>query len=303
MEMTDRSLERPLIGLVGLGNMGQAIASRLVTIGNVVGVDLSEERRKDAERLGVKVSADLPALSEAKVVVLSLPTPAASASVVKELAQILQSGATVIETSTLNQPDVVGNASVLAEQNIRMFDIAILSGVGDMQAGVTTLLAGATEDELVDIQPILEVLGSQVIPFGKLGAGMVAKVVNNAVAHAVMVVLAEASAMAQSSGVELTQLVELLKSPDAGLMRPLTHRLGERVLHGSYDGGMPTDAARKDSVLALSMAQAQGVPLFVIQAAHTVYEMACAQGLGRMDYAVIAQMWDSWGLVQKEEEN
>jgi 3-hydroxyisobutyrate dehydrogenase len=57
---------------------------------------------------------------------------------------------------------------------------------------------------------------------------------------------------------------------------------------------MPMDAARKDSVLALEYAQSQNVPLFAIQGSHSVYEMAVAEGLGRLDYAAISTLWDRW---------
>jgi 3-hydroxyisobutyrate dehydrogenase-like beta-hydroxyacid dehydrogenase len=123
---------------------------------------------------------------------------------------------------------------------------------------------------------------------------MAAKVANNAVSHAVMVVLVEAAAMAEAAGVPPEVFVELLSDPDAGLMRPLSHRLRERVLSGDYAGGMPLDAARKDSQLALALAQELDVPLFAIQAAHTVYELGLAAGHGREDYAVLARLWEDW---------
>jgi 3-hydroxyisobutyrate dehydrogenase-like beta-hydroxyacid dehydrogenase len=109
-----------------------------------------------------------------------------------------------------------------------------------------------------------------------------------------MVVLVEASSMAVASGLEMTQLIELLRDPEAGLNRPLTHRLAERVVGANFEGGMPTEAARKDSALALELAQKAGVPLFAIQGAHTAYELAMAQGLARLDYAAIATMWEGW---------
>ena len=73
----------------------------------------------------------------------------------------------------------------------------------------------------------------------------------------------------------------MLAGPDGGLIRPLTHRMMQRVAHGDFDGGMPLNAARKDSTLALAMAQDGHVPLFATQAAHTVYDLAVARGLGR----------------------
>ena len=60
-------------------------------------------------------------------------------------------------------------------------------------------------------------------------------------------------------------------------------------------GGMPLEAARKDSVLALQLAQSLGVPLFAIQASHAVYEMGVAAGYGREDYAAVARLWADWG--------
>jgi 3-hydroxyisobutyrate dehydrogenase-like beta-hydroxyacid dehydrogenase len=119
-------------------------------------------------------------------------------------------------------------------------------------------------------------------------------VANNAVSHAVMVVLLEATATAAAAGVAPEVFAELLQDPDAGLLRPLTHRLRERVFQADYAGGMPTEAARKDSQLALELAQEHGVPLFAIQAAHTPYELAVAAGLGRDDYAALARLWEEW---------
>jgi 3-hydroxyisobutyrate dehydrogenase-like beta-hydroxyacid dehydrogenase len=122
---------------------------------------------------------------------------------------------------------------------------------------------------------------------------MAAKVVNNAVAHAEMVILVEAAALAAAEGIALEDLCELLEQDDAGVKRPLSGRLAGRVRERRYDGGMPTEAARKDSALALDMARAGGVPLFCMQAADSVYELALRAGLGRRDYASIATLWEA----------
>ena len=98
--------------------------------------------------------------------------------------------------------------------------------------------------------------------------------------------------MAGAAGIDVTTFVDLLRGADSGLMRPLTHRIGERLAQRNFAPGMRTDAARKDSVLALDMAQHFGIPLFAIQAAHTAYEQACARGLGAQDYAAVATLWD-----------
>nr|WP_279389455.1 NAD-binding protein [Paracandidimonas soli] len=142
---------------------------------------------------------------------------------------------------------------------------------------------------------MLAAISDKRIHFGPAGSGAAAKVINNAVAHAVMVVVAEAGSMATAAGVDCEKLVGLLADKQMGLHRPLTHRYAERIMQGNYEGGMPLEAARKDSVLALELAQSLKVPLFAIQGAHSVYEMALAAGYGRDDYAAVAKIWNDWG--------
>jgi len=281
------------IGLFGLGNMGLAVAERLALGAAVSAYDPDPARGAEAQRNGVQLLAD-PQDLRASTVILSLPSPRVSRQVVEQLAVALEPGSVIIETSTVTPSDARSCAEVAEAAGLGFIDAAILSGVAQMRAGASTLLVGGDASMLEKARPVLEVLAAEVRHLGPVGSGMAAKVINNAVAHAVMVVLVEAGAMAASAGLPPKALVELLSSPEAGLTRPLTHRYAERILSGHYEGGMPMDAARKDSTLALAMAQESQVPLFSIQAAHTVYELALAQGLQRLDYAAIATLWEQW---------
>jgi 3-hydroxyisobutyrate dehydrogenase-like beta-hydroxyacid dehydrogenase len=281
-----------VVALCGLGNMGHAVASRLVRKYRVLGFDLDEKRRTEAQSIGVETVTGVGDLAVASVVFLSLPTPAISLRVVSQLAPLLAEGSVIVETSTVNPSDM--HVLQAAAGNVAVVDAAILSGVTGMANGTSTLLTAGDSQVLGRLSGTLAVMSGRIMRFGDVGSGMAAKVINNAVAHAVMVVLVEASSMAVASGLEMTQLIELLRDPEAGLNRPLTHRLAERVVGANFEGGMPTEAARKDSALALELAQKAGVPLFAIQGAHTAYELAMAQGLARLDYAAIATMWEGW---------
>lgn len=279
------------IGLFGLGNMGAAVASRLAVLGEVVAYD-PDPAKTGGDRVRV---VDVPEkVAEAGVVVLSLPNPAVSEGVVAAVAPLMRDGDVIVETSTVNPADVRALRDVATPYGVRVIDAAILSGVAQMYAGTSMLLIGGADEDVAAARPVLDALATRQKHFGPLGSGMAAKVVNNAVAHAVMVVLVEAGAMAKANGVSGRDLVELLNGDDAGLTRPLTHRFAERILAGAYDGGMPTEAARKDSTLALELAQHSGVPLFAIQAAHTVYELGVNGGLEREDYASVARLWERW---------
>jgi 3-hydroxyisobutyrate dehydrogenase-like beta-hydroxyacid dehydrogenase len=283
------------IGQCGLGNMGLAVATRLATAGPVIAYDPSADRRVLADEIdGVTTSDTMESLRSLSTVVLSLPTPAISLAVCRQLSEILDSGALVIETSTATPADVLECAEILNAAGIGMIDAAILSGVGLMAAGKSTLLIGGSSQDLTRGEHVLNALAPNREIFGELGAGSAAKVVNNAVAHAVMVVLVEAMAMSAASGIDLDKVAHILQSDDGGLVRPLTHRVMERIATADFEGGMPMEAARKDSVLAIKMAQHYDLPLFAIQAAHTVYEIADRCGLRRSDYSALATLWEQW---------
>lgn len=106
-------------------------------------------------------------------------------------------------------------------------------------------------------------------------------------------VLLEAGAMARKLDIPMDEMIAILARPD-GIMRPLEHRLRDRVSSADYAGGMSVSNARKDSMLALETAQDLGVPLFATLAAHTPYEIAEQLGYGDLDYAALAKLWESW---------
>jgi 3-hydroxyisobutyrate dehydrogenase-like beta-hydroxyacid dehydrogenase len=282
----------PVVGLCGCGNMGSAIAMQLQGKADLVVFDLDRARM---EETGGRPASGLAEIaSSARVVLLSLPNPRVSEAVARELASLLPAGSAVVETGTVSPAHMRSLEQTFADRDVHLVDAAILSGPTQMASGTTTLLVGGSDAAVEAATPVLELLGGDRIRLGGLGSGMAAKVANNAVSHAVMVVLAEATAMAAMAGVPLETFAEILSGPDGGLRRPLEHRLKERVFDGDFDGGMPTEAALKDSRIALELAQSLGVPLFAIQGAHTAYELAVAQGLGRSDYAAIAQLWEEW---------
>lgn len=286
-----------VVGLLGLGNMGAALAKRLTMAYRVVAFDPDAARQAVGADIGVEVAGSTGAVgAAADIVVLSLPRPEISRGAVADLVVAWGgAGGLVIETSTVTPGDARSMHEACVAAGAQFVDAAILSGVALVEAGGSTFLVGGDDEAVERAQPVLDAVCVSQRRLGPPGAGMAAKVINNAVAHAVYVVLAEAAAMAVATGVPVADLVDLLSAPDGGLMRPLTHRIGERLADRDFDGGMRTDAAYKDSTLALAVAQEHGVPLFATQAAHTVYEIAAGpMGMGGQDYSVLATLWEHW---------
>ena len=277
--------------------MGLAIGGRLAAVAPVIAYDPDQARSAPAVARGVSIAGSPEEVARSTAtVVLSLPAPTISSQVIgdvlDEWTAAGRSGGTIVETSTVTPDDAIGCHRACVAAGASFVDAAILSGVRPVEAGTSALLIGGDDAAVAAAQAVLDGICPQQRRMGGPGSGMAAKVINNAVAHAVYVVLAEAVAMGAATGVDIETVVELLSDPDGGLLRPLTHRIGERLADRDFDGGMSTEAALKDSVLALEMAQAAKVPLFAIQAAHTVYELAIARGLARQDYSAVATLWN-----------
>jgi 3-hydroxyisobutyrate dehydrogenase-like beta-hydroxyacid dehydrogenase len=290
-----------IVGIVGLGNAGSAMATALSGKMPLLGFDVDANRRQAVAHLALDWVSSLGDVARrAGIVVLSLPHPDISKRVVAELIQGEPAPDLIIETSTVTPTSAQELDALCQSQHVGFVDAAIASGVASMAAGKITFLVGGTPDDVAEAEPVLKAMAASIMHLGPAGAGMGAKIVVNAVMHAVMVVLIEASTMAAKLGLPMQTLVDILKREE-GLMRPLTHRVQERIMQGNYAGGMSVSNARKDSVLAIATAQELGIPLHAILASHTPYEIAEATGMGNLDYASLATLWEQWTGVQLSE--
>jgi len=299
--MTSKTKKR--IGIVGLGNAGSAIATAFSTRGGIAGFDRDADRRAAAVAPNIDIHASLDSLvAVSDVVILSLPHPEISLAVTRDLLAGDRVPALIIDTSTVTPQTAIDCAGIAASCGVGFVDAAIAGGVASMAEGQMTFFMGGDEAAKAMARPVLEMVAAGIYDLGDIGAGMGIKVVNNAVMHAVMVVLIEAFAMSKKLGVPSDTLVSILNREE-GLLRPLVHRVAERMKTGDFDGGMSVTNARKDSCLALVTAQELGVPLFTISASHTPYEIAAAKGLGDEDYAALSTLWEEWSqLIFKEAE-
>ncbi|WP_299451450.1 NAD(P)-dependent oxidoreductase [uncultured Pigmentiphaga sp.] len=282
------------IGLVGLGNAGRALATALLQTRSVVAYDRDSAKMAAFARMGGDVVDGLHEIvRRCEVILLSLPTPQASREVIQSLGELEINGRLVIETSTVSPSDIAWMAEHLGSRGASALDSAIVGGVQRLAEGRTIFLVGASPSDFECAKPILSSIAEEIFHLGEPGAGMRAKLVNNAIAHTTMVTLIEGAALARKAGIPLSVYYTLMKK-ESGLMRPLIHRFGERIKHQNFEGGMPTDNARKDSALILDLAYELGVPVFTLQASHTVYDIAKAVGLGQQDYASISKLWEQW---------
>jgi len=200
-------------------------------------------------------------------------------------------GITVIETSTISPSLARRIGHACHQKGVEYIDAALAGGIERAKDGTLVFMIGGELDAVKKAWDIFETLGKTLFHVGPVGSGMTVKVVNNAVSHVTMVAIAEAVSVGVKAGIDPNVLYDVLSSgsADSDILR---RRFKGRILSGNYAEGMTVSLAYKDSELICDFAKEMGVPVFLINSAHAIYEWAKAEGLGELDYAAIIQLWE-----------
>jgi 2-hydroxymethylglutarate dehydrogenase len=281
------------IGFVGTGQMGLPLCSNLVRAGlDVQAFDLSAAQLAAAVDAGAKPVESLSELGkENNVIVMSLPSPAASEAVITELSTNLSSGSVVIEMSTVSPGFIHKMAALLRDRGIDIVDCGMSGGPAVAQAGTLALMVGGAETLLERVRPALEAMGSHIVHCGATGNGMAAKLVNNALAHVNALAVCEAFSLGVKSGLDPKVIYDVVTN-SSGNSWVLPARFGHYIETGEFAPGMKLDLLHKDSTLAMEMAHETGTPLFLMKQANSLFTWYQLEGLGGENWSKMMTVWE-----------
>src|SRR5690606_15291890 len=110
----------------------------------------------------IRLAAEIDDLSGVDAVILSLPSPAISLAVIKQLGPLLGQGGVIIETSTGTPSDMQREAEVVHVHGSVIVDAAILAGTGPMIAGNAVLLVGGDQGDIESARPTLQLFAREI---------------------------------------------------------------------------------------------------------------------------------------------
>ena len=284
------------IGFVGIGQMGLPLCTNLVRAGFEVRVfdahppaveSVSGEGATPAESL-----ADLGAWTE--VVVTALPSPTVSEAVIAGddgLLPHLDRDSVIIEMSTVSPSLVRGLASRCREHGVHFLDCGMSGGPGGARDASLALMVGGDTAVLERVRPVLEAMGSNIVHCGGTGAGMAAKLVNNALAHVNALAICEAFSLGVKSGLDPKVLYDVVRN-SSGDSWVLPHRFEQYIKSGDFSPGMTLDLLHEDSSLAMEMAQESNTPLFLLKLANSLFTWYQLEGLGEENWSKMMTVWE-----------
>ena len=193
------------IAVIGLGKMGLNIAYNLKNHSyDVVGFDLSDQVKQNAENAGIKTFNNLQdtitSFTERRVIWCMLPAGEITESVLNELLNLLSPNDIVIEGGNSNYKDSIRRAKTFNEKGIFYFDCGTSGGISGALGGACTMIGGDAEG-FKYIEPIFKDISVEngYLYTGKSGSGHFLKMIHNGIEYGMMQAIGEGFQIVQES--------------------------------------------------------------------------------------------------------
>lgn len=204
------------VGVVGLGEMGGAIASRLISQGvHVLGVDTNLDAGRFDSPYFTRADSIATVSTQCEFILVIVHTDDQVRDVVLGdggLAESAQPGTTVVVHSTVDPATCAALAPELLARRLGLLDAGMSRGRGSMRDGSLTLFVGGQSDVVQRTHPLFEVYSDNVVHAGPVGHGMVLKLCNNLLLHTNRLATLEVAHIAAAAGVEREPLLQGVRS-------------------------------------------------------------------------------------------
>ncbi len=284
------------IGIVGLGLLGHAIASRLIKAGHtVIGFDVLPDRVSALTAMGGTPASSAAAVAQsAEAVCTLLPSLATAEAAILGAGGILAGARpdlAVIQMSTISPTLTERLAREVTARGLGFLDCPVSGTSSMVERGDGIFFVGGDRALFERWQPVLESVLARAVLVGRVGQAMVLKLVANLLVALNSAAAAEALTLARKAGLDLPLALDVLNASAAA--SSMLKVRGPMIVRGEFPAQMKLDLFMKDIHLMQEAATAVGAPLPFTDLAERLYAAAQAQGHGGEDLAVVVRALDS----------
>ena len=283
------------VGFIGVGHMGGPMCRNIIKKSGheVIVYDLNADAVKACTDLGASAGASVAEMaSEVDVIMTSLPMPKDVEAVACGQGGIIEGareGLAYFDLST-NSPLMVRSISErLASKGVRMLDAPVSGGVVGAEKGTIAIMVGGEKALFDEHLALFESFGANVIHVGDLGAGMVAKIVNNMIAFCNMAAGAEGMMLGTVAGIDPQVLNQVVRNSSGNSMG--FRAVAKKSIEQDWAPSFALDLAYKDMHLALELADELAVPLQLSPQVHNLMRMAKGLGYGQDDTVALTRVY------------
>jgi len=283
-----------MIGVIGLGNMGHAIATRLIAEGETVIVWNRTPGKADGLNGAELATTPEDVIQAADVSLCVLANDEATEAVYFSNNGILSAdltGKLVVDLCTMAPERALVLEAAVVDKQGQFLECPVGGTIGPALQGQLLGLAGGSEEAFSSAKPVLEKLTRRLEHFGPVGSGAAMKLAVNLPLMVYWSALGEALGMALAHKVDLPLALDVLSDSSGaiGVAKKRVPAIRELLVHGEQGAtNFSLEHAIKDMELMVATASAQGIDADVIAMALARSKEAQQQGFAGLDCSLVA---------------
>lgn len=279
------------IGIIGVGTMGYQLANNFLKQNLDVGVfDINQDSVARLVKLGATAFETPYLLAENyQYIITNLPNASTVRSVVlgeNGLLHAFQKNSMLIEM-TSSDPFMTKELHALFQtKSYRIIDAPVSGGVAKAKTGELTIMVGGEKEYFEEVQPLLKCIGENIIHVGEIGAGHIAKALNNLISASTLAVTGEAIALGAKLGLKPSKLLEVINS-STGRSLSSEQKFPNQILNRKFAGGFALDLMVKDLSIAMSLSDREKAAMPVASSAYQLWKQAWLKGDPKLDHTTV----------------
>jgi len=279
-------------GFIGLGNLGSAVAGRLIKEG--VELNVYNRTREKADGLGAADISSTPrkVFESTDVTFICLFDSDAVAAVLmgpEGLASASKCGI-VVDITTNHFDPVMEFHGLVADKGGTYLESPVLGSVVPAAKGLLTVLVSGPEKAYRTALPFLEKIGANIFHLPKEGTATRMKLINNLVLGSLMATLAESVSLAEGIGLSREETLNILAT-GAGKSLVLDAKR-QKLIDGDFSPHFSNALIYKDLHCLQDMAYEMKRPVYTGAMAKELYAETMARGLGDEDFSGVYRLFE-----------
>lgn len=283
----------PVVGIVGTGRMGSAMARALARAGRPLVLHNRTPERVTAlaAELGARVAATPAEVASVADVVLTMLADDRAVEQVyggsDGLIEGVRAGSVLVDLSTVTPETIRSLGDPVRAVGAGLLDAPVSGSTATAESGQLTLMVGGEAADLERARPALEPLAKAIFHLGPLGSGSAMKLAVNAVIFGLNEAVAEGLVLAEAAGIDRALAYDVIAASAAGAPY-LGYKRAAFLDPGATPVSFALDLAEKDLRLITALAAALGVPVPQAATNLALVRAASTGGRGGRDFSAVA---------------
>jgi 2-hydroxy-3-oxopropionate reductase len=300
-------MEKPRIGFIGLGIMGQHMAAHLLNAGYPLVVrDIVPAAAEGLVSKGASSASSCREVAQRSDVVISMVPDSPDVETVAlgqdGIIEGTRPNQIYADMSTISPQTAMRVAEALGAKGVRCLDAPVSGGQVGAQNAALSIMVGGPADLFNEMLPIFQVMGKVVTHCGNNGAGQIVKACNQIQVALNFVGMAEALVLGARAGVDPAVILKVLSGGYAQT-RVMDVR-GPKIIAGDFTPGFKSKFHYKDLNIIMATARDLNVPLPATAIAHELFSALLAKGRGDLDHsAVVTVLEDMAGVSARTKDS